>query len=130
MDVDLEYTAGRMVTNEDLRHECAPGQTDSSRSPETERKKSIEPKRIWLDDVRCAGTEGDGGFPDMANHWRGSKPATLLHHCYNAGVSLHNCKHREDVHLQCTGQRDPDSATQEEEGGGADRELRRPSGDP
>ena len=72
---------------------------------------------IWLDDVRCAGTVGDDGLTlDMANHWRGSKPTLLLHHCYNAGVSLHNCKHREDVHLQCTGElRDPDSATQEEE---------------
>ena len=68
--------------------------------------------RIWLDDVRCA--EGPGGFPEMANHWR-DKPATKLNHCYNAGVSLHNCKHREDVHLQCTGERDPENAMQEEE---------------
>ena len=55
---------------------------------------------ILLDDVRCAA--GPGGFPDMANHWRG-KPATMLHHCWNAGVGLNNCVHDEDVHLQCTG---------------------------
>ncbi len=66
---------------------------------------------IWLDDVRCAA--GPGGFPQMADHWRTGKPATMLHHCYNAGVSLHNCKHKEDVYLQCTGPREPESATQE-----------------
>ena len=71
---------------------------------------------IWLDDVRCAGTVGDDGFLDMANHWRGEdKPALLLHHCYHAGVGLENCNHSEDVHLQCTGLLDPESATQEEE---------------
>ena len=66
---------------------------------------------IWLDDVRCAGTVGDDGVLVMANHWR-KKPATMLHHCYNAGVGLHNCDHSEDVYLQCTGE--PESAAQEE----------------
>ena len=70
---------------------------------------------IWLDDVRCAGTVGDGGFPEMANHWR-KNPAEKLNHCYHAGVGLENCRHREDVHLQCTGKLpDPESAPQEEE---------------
>ena len=71
-------------------------------------------KRIWLDDVRCAGTVGDDGLLDMAIHWRGSKATKKLNHCYHAGVGLHNCNHREDVHLQCTGDLS-DSATQEEE---------------
>ena len=48
-------------------------------------------QKIWLDDVRCA--EG-------STHWTG-RPATKLHHCYNAGVGLHNCTHEEDVHLRC-----------------------------
>ena len=67
----------------------------------------VPPKPIWLDDVRCA--EG-------STHWRGenSGTPTALHHCYNAGVSLHNCKHKEDVHLQCTGTLEPESAAQEE----------------
>ena len=39
----------------------------------------------------------------------------MLHHCYHAGVGLHNCDHTEDVYLQCTGTLDPESATQEEE---------------
>ena len=68
---------------------------------------------IWLDDVRCAAGPG-GSLDPMANHWR-NQPATMLHHCYNAGVSLHNCKHKEDVYLQCTGPLNPESATQEEE---------------
>ena len=64
-------------------------------------------QRIWLDDVRCA--EG-------STHWRGenSGTPTALHHCYNAGVGLHNCDHTEDVYLQCTGSPPPESAAQEE----------------
>ena len=69
---------------------------------------------IWLDDVRCAGTVGDDGMLEMANHWRGSKATTKLNHCYHAGVGLHNCNHGEDVHLQCTGDLS-ENATQEEE---------------
>ena len=69
---------------------------------------------IWLDDVRCAGTVGDDPPRlEMANHWR-KKPATMLQHCYHAGVGLHNCDHTEDVYLQCTGTLNPESATQEE----------------
>ena len=66
-----------------------------------------ENQPIWLDDVRCA--EG-------STHWRGegTEPPTALHHCYNAGVSLHNCDHSEDVYLQCTGTLEPESAAQEE----------------
>ena len=60
----------------------------------------IAQSRIWLDDVRCS----------EATH--GSVSA--LHHCYNAGVGLHNCTHEEDVHLLCTGTPPPVSATQEE----------------
>ena len=81
---------GAMVTRKSLGMSVAPDSQD-----------------IWLDDVRCA--EG-------STHWRGenSGTPTALHHCYNAGVSLHNCKHKEDVHLQCTGTLEPESAAQEE----------------
>ena len=64
-----------------------------------------ESQKIWLDDVRCAA----GSTPE-------STPG--LQHCYHAGVGLHNCRKdhmREDVHLQCTGTLNPESATQEEE---------------
>ena len=58
---------------------------------------------IWLDDVRCVSATD--------KHWRpaGSPDPTGLHHCYHAGVSLHNCgtkanpDHTEDVWLACTG---------------------------
>ena len=65
-------------------------------------------KPTWLDDVRCAE-----GSP----HWRDEEkgPPTALHHCYHAGVGLDNCKHEEDVHLECTGTLEPESAAQEEE---------------
>ena len=81
---------GAMVTRKSLGMSVAPGSQD-----------------IWLDDVRCA--EG-------STHWRGenSGTPTALHHCYNAGVSLHNCDHSEDVYLQCTGTLEPESAAQEE----------------
>ena len=81
---------GAMVTRKSLGMSVAPGSQD-----------------IWLDDVRCA--EG-------STHWRGegTEPPTALHHCYNAGVSLHNCDHSEDVYLQCTGTLEPESAAQEE----------------
>ena len=87
--------------------------------PGTDEIIPIAPKsqEIWLDDVRCAA--GPSGFPEMANHWRDSE-ATLLHHCYHAGVGLHNCNepgdpdHKQDVHLQCTGAPEPESAAQEE----------------
>ena len=79
---------------------------------------ALASRPIWLDDVRCAA--GLGGFPEMANHWRDSE-ATLLHHCYHAGVGLHNCGTRndpnheeEDVYLECTGTLEPESAAQEE----------------
>ena len=79
---------------------------------------ALASRPIWLDDVRCAA--GPGGFPEMANHWRDSE-ATLLHHCYHAGVGLHNCGTRndpnheeEDVYLECTGTLEPESAAQEE----------------
>ena len=70
-------------------------------------------KPIWLDDVRCVSATD--------KHWRpaGSPDPTRLHHCYNAGVGLHNCgtkanpDHTEDVWLACTGTLQ--SATQEEE---------------
>ena len=73
---------------------------------EDENDPNFQPVRIWLDDVRCA--EG-------STHWRGegTEPPTALHHCYNAGVGLHNCDHTEDVYLQCTGSPPPESATQE-----------------
>ena len=64
-----------------------------------------ESQEIWLDDVRCAA----GSTPE-------STPG--LQHCYHAGVGLNNCRKdhmREDVHLQCTGTLNPESATQEEE---------------
>ena len=69
-------------------------------------KEDLDYVPIWLDDVRCA--EG-------STHWRGenSGTPTALHHCYNAGVGLHNCDHTEDVYLQCTGSPPPESATQE-----------------
>ncbi len=72
-----------------------------------------ENQPIWLDDVRCAAG---------STHWRGegTEPPTALHHCYHAGVGLHNCRkpngdlnHREDVYLQCTGTPPPESAAQE-----------------
>ena len=73
---------------------------------EDENDPDFQPVPIWLDDVRCA--EG-------STHWRGegTEPPTALHHCYNAGVGLHNCDHTEDVYLQCTGSPPPESATQE-----------------
>ena len=69
--------------------------------------KAAQTLPIWLDDVRCV-SESD-------KHWRpaGSPDPTGLHHCYNAGVSRHNCKPEEDVWLECTGKLE--SATQEEE---------------
>ena len=88
---------GAMVTRKSLGMSVLPDETINR----------VPPKPIWLDDVRCA--EG-------STHWRGenSGTPTALHHCYNAGVSLHNCKHKEDVHLQCTGTLEPESAAQEE----------------
>ena len=44
-------------------------------------------QKIWLDDVRCS----------EATHGTVSG----LQRCYHAGVGLHNCSHREDVHLRC-----------------------------
>ena len=80
----------------------------------TDDKDDLNYREIWLDDVRCAGTVGDDPpHLEMANHWR-KKPATMLQHCYHAGVGLHNCDHTEDVYLQCTGPLNPESATQEE----------------
>ena len=96
----LNYTTGEMVPRGDVGMSAVP-------QPE------LEDLRIWLDDVRCAAGPG-GSLDPMANHWR-ENPATMLHHCYHAGVGLHNCKHKEDVHLQCTGPLEPESATQEEE---------------
>ena len=73
-----------------------------------------ENQPIWLDDVRCAAG---------STHWRGegTEPPTALHHCYHAGVGLHNCRkpngdlnHEEDVYLECTGAPEPESAAQEE----------------
>ena len=64
-----------------------------------------ESQKIWLDDVRCAAGSTTESTPG-------------LQHCYHAGVGLHNCRKdhmREDVHLQCTGTLNPESATQEEE---------------
>ncbi len=80
----------------------------------TDDKDDLNYREIWLDDVRCAGTVGDDPPRlEMTNHWR-KKPATMLQHCYHAGVGLHNCDHTEDVYLQCTGTLNPESATQEE----------------
>ncbi len=61
--------------------------------------RSAKPLKIWLDDVRCVSATD--------KHWRpaGSPDPTGLHHCYNAGVGLHNCKPEEDVWLACTGTR-------------------------
>ncbi len=69
--------------------------------------KAAQTLKIWLDDVRCVS--------ETDKHWRpaGSPGPTGLHHCYNAGVGLHNCKPEEDVWLACTGTLQ--SATQEEE---------------
>ena len=80
---------------------------------------ALASRPIWLDDVRCAAGPG-GSLDPMANHWR-TQPATLLHHCYHAGVGLNNCKkpngdpnhEEEDVYLECTGTPEPESATQE-----------------
>ena len=87
---------GAMVTRKSLGMSVLPDETING----------VPPKPIWLDDVRCA--EG-------STHWRGegTEPPTALHHCYNAGVSLHNCDHSEDVYLQCTGTLEPESAAQE-----------------
>ena len=73
----MEYSTGEFVTSGSL------GMTSAAPASQ----------KIWLDDVRCA--EG-------STHWTG-KPATKLHHCYNAGVGLENCTHEEDVHLRCFG---------------------------
>ncbi len=69
--------------------------------------KAAQTLKIWLDDVRCVS--------ETDKHWRpaGSPDPTGLHHCYNAGVGLNNCKPEEDVWLECTGMLE--SATQEEE---------------
>ena len=105
--IDKNYTAGRMVFAEDV------GMTPLTDEPIVRvlpdgTKEVVKPKRIWLDDVRCA--EG-------STHWRGenSGPPTGLQGCYHAGVGLHNCKygngdpvdeetdHSQDVHLHPRG---------------------------
>ena len=54
-------------------------------------ERSIVP--IWLDDLRChAGSA----------HWTGDGPQRL-DQCYHAGLGRHNCKHSEDVWLNCSG---------------------------
>ena len=61
----------------------------------------------------CAAPRGPRALKWRTTGGRG-RP-TALHHCYHAGVGLHNCNpdHEEDVYLQCTGE--PESAAQEEE---------------
>ena len=84
----MNYETGEMVERDSLGMSVA-----------------LRSQRIWLDDVRCAA----GSTPE-------STPG--LQHCYHAGVGLHNCSKdhmREDVHLQCTGTLEPESAAQEEE---------------
>ena len=54
-------------------------------------------QRIWLDDVRC-----DVG----STHWTGAAPRRL-HQCYNAGIGLENCDHREDAGVLCSGGKSP-----------------------
>ena len=39
--------------------------------------------QIWLDDVRCSGTE------------------TNIDECVHGGWGVHNCEHREDVAVWC-----------------------------
>ena len=97
----LGYKTGRMVSRASLH---SPPDFEMSLAPQS--------RPIWLDDVRCA--EG-------STHWTGSEP-TGLQHCYHAGVGLNNCTkpngdpdHREDVHLECTGTLEPESAAQVEE---------------
>ena len=54
---------------------------------------SLADKAIWLDDVRClAGTPSH----------RVDDPRSLLD-CNHGGRGYHNCSHREDVGLKCTG---------------------------
>ena len=84
---------GEIVSPESLNMDPVPAPEYAEKTP------------IWLDDVRCAAG---------STHWRDHEP-TALHHCYHAGVSLHNCDHSEDVYLQCTGTLNQESATQEEE---------------
>ena len=97
----LGYKTGRMVSRASLHS-----------PPDFEMPLAPQSRPIWLDDVRCA--EG-------STHWTGSEP-TGLQHCYHAGVGLNNCTkpngdpdHREDVHLECTGTLEPESAAQVEE---------------
>ena len=59
--------------------------------------------RIWLDDLRCA--EFPRGYKTGDPPLAGLLP--LDQHCWHAGVGAENCKHKEDVHLQCSGIYEP-----------------------
>ena len=50
---------------------------------------------IVLDDVRC--------FAD-STHWTGSPP-TNIGDCFHSGWGQHNCTHREDLWIECSGER-------------------------
>ena len=56
---------------------------------------------ILLDDLRC--------FAHVSGH-NVDDPVSLLD-CYHAGVGLHNCTHREDVGVRCTGEREAPELT-------------------
>jgi len=47
------------------------------------RKYRTSSGRIWLDNVRCSGTE------------------TNIDECLHNGWGVHNCQHREDVAVRC-----------------------------
>ena len=47
--------------------------------------------KIWLDDLRCLPGSTPSGL-------------TRLDQCWNTGLDNHNCTHREDLWVQCTGE--------------------------
>ena len=59
---------------------------------------SVSEQPIWLDDVICLASVTEHNAGD------GDTPVSLSD-CYNAGPARHNCSHREDVGVRCTGPR-------------------------